>query len=224
MSLILRPVCHSSFVVIISDSKELFRLIFWHCEYEQRNNCCKWILFKVLDQCNCCFIQWVCYLITLFCLYLYRLVSTLERFTTLLPLASNGSNGTDSITLVRDNFAIFVSENEMMNGSFLSTQVSAVPADDGSGLSFSSAVTVTSIATVNLNPSVFETVQRTSNNASSLRVNTILFNPSSPLFQDNSTNGTGSSILSVRVTPGDTPTDLVEPVNFLFLNNKVSKI
>ena len=112
----------------------------------------------------------------------------------------------------------------MMNGSFLSTQVSAVPADDGSVLIFISAVTVTSIAAVNLNPSVFEAVQRSSNNASSLRVNTIVFNPSSPLFQDNSTNGTGSSILSVRVTPGDTPTDLVEPVNFLFLNNEVSKI
>ena len=50
-----RPMCRSSFVVIISDSKELFRLIFWHIEYEQRNNCCKWIPFKVLDQCDLLF-------------------------------------------------------------------------------------------------------------------------------------------------------------------------
>ena len=156
----------------------------------------------------------------------YRFVSSLERFTTLLTLEAvdNETGETISVTLVRPNVAIFVEENEMVNERFPSSQISAIPLENGSGLMFASTMTTTSIATANLNSFVFEAVQRTSNSTSSLRLNAILFNPSSPLFPDNSTNGTGSSILSLRITPGDAPTNLTEPVTFLFSNVEVNGV
>ena len=155
----------------------------------------------------------------------YRFVSSLERFTTLLTLSVDNETGKIiPVTRNRNNVAIFVEENEMVNGRFPSSQILAIPREEGSGEVFTSTMTTTSINTAYLNSFVFEAVQRTSNSNSSLRVNAILFNPNSPLFPDNSTNGTGSSILSLRITPGDAPTNLTEPVTFLFLNVEVNGV
>ncbi len=152
---------------------------------------------------------------------LFRLINTLERFTTLIPLGVAGSNRTSAVTIGTENFLIHVDEAVMERGEFQATQLSAGPSSNGSELTVTSTMTESSVATVNLRPSVFEAVFRTSNATSNLRVNAILYKPSNPLFQDSSTNGTGGYIFSVRVTPGVAPTNLENPVTFTFFNNKV---
>ena len=131
----------------------------------------------------------------------------------------------------RENFAVFITELETGPNSSFQGQLIEV----GSGLDINGNIDFTQamfsdsnsgtimmpLASVFITNELFEIFHQPDQ---STRLIIVAYDVSSPLFQDPNRNGTGSIILSVLQSPLQStvpPTDLEEPVMFLYQINQV---
>lgn len=161
----------------------------------------------------------------------YRIIESIEAFAALVPL-SNQSNLTvaGEIMLTRENFAVLIVEPEVGPDDFLGQIVQFQSrADTNSDIDFtqgafvmpnsSSTDDTRSLASVSITQELFEIFQNNTPPNELPRLIFVVYDDSSPLFQDPNRNGTGSVILSFLQSPlqaSAPPTNLNEPIEFQF--------
>ena len=148
-------------------------------------------------------------------------------FSALVPLDNQTNDSTaGEIMFSRDNFAVFITEQELEPNGSLQGQLIEVGSglninddvDFTQGMFLTSGSTVMSLASVFITQELLEIFQNSTPNEPT-RLIFVAYNIGSPLFQDPdpSRRDTGSIILSVLQSPLQNfmpPTGLEEPVVF----------
>lgn len=146
----------------------------------------------------------------------------------MIPLPLSDENTTSSLLLVRDNFAVFIEETETnSNGMFMNLLIQAIiESDDSFSItSDDEASEEDNAASVFLTAGFFEFLNDTGLTNDLPRIETIVYEQNSPLFQDQSPVFpiVGGVILSVSrsLSQGPPPDNLSDPILFNFETNQV---
>lgn len=142
----------------------------------------------------------------------------------------------DGQPLIRENFAVLIDIPELnLNGSISSLSFQAISMTDLNNIGNFSEVDVASsgntsnnmanvLASVSVSSMLFGILQANANQSNeTLRVISVFYEPNSNLFQDRNVGGTGGVIFSFSTANGAPPSNLGEPVEFLFQTNQVCK-
>ena len=158
-------------------------------------------------------------------LLVFSVIESIEEFADAVLVAMNG---TENVTLARENFAVLAVEPQPDSTGQIESFV--VQVEVGEPLSnasdFNNAVFSSSplpsgdpLAYVVMNENLIQALQNTSNEPDQdPRFIFIVYEINSTVFQDPDGNGTGSVVLTVLRSPdqGPPPTNLDEPVMFQF--------
>ena len=157
--------------------------------------------------------------------YFFSVTESIEEFADAVLVAMNG---TENVTLARENFAVLAVEPQPDSSGQIESFVVQVEvgeplsnASDFNNAVFSSSLLPSGdpLAYVVMNENLIQVIQNTSSEPDQdPRLIFVVYEINSPLFQDPDGNETGSVIFSVLRSPeqGPPPTNLDEPVMFQF--------